>query len=177
MALPNDMQRIVEEVARLATAGSAVYTGNVKNAARNLLRPTFVLVKPAADAMASDTTAYTAAYQIRMPRAGRILGAAIQPQAALTANASNNAVVSVQKGDGAGGAGVIMASYTSDVAGGNLAAGVTKALTLSATAANLRFPINSVLSFAITKGGTGVVVPILTISVDIEWEDIDTYPV
>lgn len=176
MALPNDMQRISEELARLATAGSAAYTANVKNAARNIIRETISpLTKPAVDAMAADVTAYTAAVQMRAPRAGRLLGAYIQPQAALTFNASNNAVIKAIKADGLGGAETIMASYTSSAV--SLAAGVTMAMVLSATLANLRFTAGQVLGFSIAKNGTGVVVPILGITLDVEWEDVDAYAV
>lgn len=176
MAFPNDMSKVVAGLGKLE-ASSGEYTSTSKRAARNLIRHTFILRKPAADAMAADTTAYTAADQIRIPRACRILGANIQPLSTLTAHASNNCSVNVVKGDGAAGAAVVMATYTSDVAGGNLAAGVTKAMTVTSTLANQRAAAGSVLSFNITKAASGVVVPILTISVDVEWEDVDGYAV
>lgn len=176
MAFPNDMSRLVEGVANPEGSTTKYSTATAhKKAARNLIRKTYTLVKPAADAMAADTTAYTAAFQIRMKNAGRVLGAYLQPQSTLTAHASNNCSVNVVKGDGAAGAAVVMATYTSDVAGGNLAAGVTKALTVSATVADTRFATGSVLGFNITKASLGVVVPILSIQVDVEEEDVDAY--
>jgi hypothetical protein len=174
MPYPNDMSRIAQGVGNYS-ASKTDMTAAASIAGRNLIRRTYVLTKPAADAMAADTTAYTAAFQMTMRCAGKVLGARIQPQAALTANASNNATINVVSADGAGGAAVVAASYTSDVAGGSLAAGVRKALTLSATAANTRYAVDQVLSFNIAKTGTGVVVPILSISVDVEEEGTDGY--
>jgi hypothetical protein len=174
MPYPNDMSRIAQGVGNYS-ASKTDMTAAASIAGRNLIRRTYVLRKEAADAMAADVTAYTAADQMVMRVPGKVLGIRIQPRAALTANASNNATINVVSADGLGGAAVIAASYTSDVAGGNLAAGVTKAGALSATAANTRFAVGQVLSFNIAKGGTGVVVPILSISVDVEEEGTDGY--
>ena len=143
MALPNDMSRITDGLAKLEASNPN----------------------------------YTAAYQLRMPRAGRILGAFIQPAAALTADATNNATVTAVSADGLGGAGVVMATLVTDVAGGNWAAGVTKTMTVTSTLANTRFAAGAVISFAIAKGGTGVAVPISNIVIDIEDESIDGYSV
>lgn len=180
MGLPNDMSHIADGIAKPEASNKDLYTHaqGSTGPARNLIRRTYVLRKPAADAMASDTTAYTAADQIRMCRAGRILGAAIQPTAALTADNTNFATVSVQKGDGAGGAGTTMASLTTAITGSNdWAAGRTEAMTLSATVANTRFVKGSVLGFAIAKAAAGVVVGVCAISVDVEEEGTDDYAV
>lgn len=175
MAYPNDMSEIALGLAKLEASNNANYTDSPKEAARNLIRRTYTLHKVAADAMAADTTAYTAAPQIVMPRACKVLGMKIQPQSTLTAHATTNAVVNLVKGDGAAGAAVVIASVTTDVAGGNWVAGTTKTGTLSATLANTRIPAGSVLSFNITKGSTGVVVPVCVISVDLEEEGCDGY--
>jgi len=175
MAFPNDMSRIAGGLGKLE-ASSTQYDATAREAARNLIRREYVLVKPAADAMASTATAYTAAFQIRMPRAAKILAAYIMPTAALTADDTNYATVSVQKGDGAGGAGTVMASVTTQTTGsGNWAAGVPEAMTVSATLANTRIARGEVLGFAITKTGTGVVVPICTIEVELELEGLDAH--
>lgn len=179
MAYPNDMSRIANSIGnddRSSAAYSA--TQGSKEAARNLIRREFILVKPAADAMAADTTAYTAAFQIRMTRAAKILGAYINPQSTLTAHASNFATIKVVKGDGAGGAETIMASVTTEVTGsGNWAAGVPEALTVSATAADTRIARGEVLGFSIAKAASGVVVPICSITVELELEGTDAYGV
>lgn len=179
--LPNDMSRIADGVAK-PEASNPAYVANQGStrAARNLIRRTYVLHKPGADAMAADTTAYTVADQIRMPRAGRILGAAIQPTAALIADAGNYATVAVDKGDGLGGAGVIMASIaTTIVAPGSNSwvAGKSIPLVLSTTLADLHFLAGAVLGFAVAKTGTGVVVGVCAISIDVEEEGVDSYAV
>jgi hypothetical protein len=175
MALPNDSSKIADALAKIE--GSANGYTNVRKAARSLVRKTYVLRKIAADGTAGTATAYTAADQIRMKNPGRVLGVALQPAGAATADATNNATLNVVTADGLGGAAVVAASYTSDVAGGSLAAGVTKALTVSATDANRRFAAGAVLAFNVTKAGTGVVLPIAAISVDVEEEGPDGYSV
>lgn len=173
MALPNDLTRISDGIAGNNAAKN--FGSNAKRAARTMIRDSFVLIKPAVDGLASTTTVYTAGFAIRMPRAARILGAAFVPSGAATADAANTATLNVVKGDGLGGAEVIMASYTSNVAGGSLAAGVVKALTVSATLVNTRIPAGSVLAFSISKAGTGVAIPPGNFTVDLEWEDVDGY--
>jgi hypothetical protein len=174
MALPNDVSRVAEGVANYSRSSKDIT--DAKGAAKRLIRRTIVLRKPAADAMAADTTAYTAAEMVYAYAPFRILGAKILPQGALTAHATTNAVVSVVKGDGAGGAAVLVASYTSDtVTADNLVAGVVEDMPLVGTEAERRFAIGTVLGFNITKGSTGVVVPILGIAVEIEYEGVDAF--
>lgn len=178
--LPNDMSRIADGIAK-AEASNPAYDADQGSTtpARNLIRRTYVLRKPDVDAMAADATVYTAADQIRMRCAGRILGANVQPQGTLTADDTDYATISVQKADGLGGAGTVMASKTTKITGGtgDFAAGRSEALALSATLANLHFTIGQVLSFAIAKAGAGVAVPVCTISVDVEEEGVDAYAV
>lgn len=177
MAYPNDMSRIATSIGN-SDRSSDEYdaTKGSKEAARNIIRREFTLVKPAADAMAADTTAYTAAYQIRMSRPAKILGAYINPQSTLTAHASNYATIKVVKGDGAGGEETVMASVTTEVTGsGNWAAGVPEALTVSSTLANTRIARGEILGFSIAKASSGVVVPICTITVELELEGVDAY--
>lgn len=178
MAFPNDLSRISAAVSKLEGSNSASYDGSVPKAARQLIRRTFQLRKPAADAMAADTTAYTAADAVRMQRAGRILGAWIYPQSTLTAHDTNYATVKVVKGDGAAGAETIMASVATTTTGsGNWAAGVPEALTVSSTVANTRIAKGEVLGFSIAKASSGVVVPICSITVEIELEGTDDFAV
>lgn len=179
MAFPNDMSRIASALAKLeSSSGAYDSTQASRGPARNIIRYEVQLTKPAADSMAADTTAYTAALHRRMTRAARILGAYVMPQSTLTANDSNNATIKVVKGDGAGGAETIMASAQTTTTGtGNWAAGVPEALTVSSTAANTRIARGEVLGFSIAKTGTGVVVPICSIVVELELEGEDAYGV
>lgn len=113
--------------------------------------------KTAPDALAAD--AYTM-FSFKAPFAFQVVEAVITPGAALTANASNNAVVTLAKADGAGGGATTIATHTSDVAGGNWVADVFKTLTNSATFAATLVARGQIVTLKLTKGGTGVVVPI-----------------
>jgi hypothetical protein len=176
MALPNDVSRVTDELAK--TAGSVPgYTGSKKKAARSLARQTKLLLKTAADAMASTTTAHTATFGFRAPCDGYLLGAHANSCGALTADNANNASLTVAKSDGAGGAATAMATLLTNVASGNWVAGGTKAFTPSATAADRRFTKGQLISFAIAKNGTGVVVPICDVQVDFEAEGPYDYDV
>ena len=177
---PNDMQRISESLAAREKSNGGLYDHEVKQAARRLVRRTYVLRKPAADGAANTTTAYTAADQIRMPVACRVLGVNVQPQGALAGDDTDYATINVVKGDGAGGAQVVCATRTTKVTGGSntWAAGATVNIPVSATIADTRIPKGGVLSFSIAKGGAGKAVPICAISVDVEEEDsLDGYKV
>jgi hypothetical protein len=169
MAFPN----VVSQLVSMLSQGK--YRDEPTSTERQIIRESLILRKPAADGAAGNATAYTAAEQFRVPRACRVLGAYVQPQAALTADNANNATIKVVKGDGAGGAETICASQQTTVANGNWVAGVTKTLALSGTVANVRLARGEVLGFSIAKTGTGVVVPICAITVDVEWEDEDAY--
>jgi hypothetical protein len=179
MAFPNDLSRITQAVGNLDGSNSGDYTDSPKEAARQLIRRTFVLKKPAADSMAADTTAYTAADAICVYRPFRVLGAKIYPQGTVTAHDTNYATINLVKGDGAAGAEVVAASQTTKITGGsgNWAAGVPEALTVSSTAANTRFAAGTVLGFSIAKAASGVAVPICTITVEVEFEGIDSFAV
>lgn len=180
MAFPNDMSKIAGALAKLeASSGAYDSTQASRGPARNLIRYEVPLIKPAADAMAADTTAYTAALHRRLPRAARILGAYVMPQGSLTSNDSNYATIKVVKGDGAGGAETIMASVATTATGGSgtWAAGVPEVLSVSATPANTRIARGEVLGFSIAKTGSGVVVPICSIVVELELEGEDAYGV
>lgn len=176
MANPNDITRICLGLEKLE-ASNPDYDGTKKIAARTLVRPVVQLVKQAADAMASTTTAVTASLQVTMPRAGIILGAVLVPSTAETANGTNFATVLVQKHDGAAGGATTMASQALDVAGGSWVAGTKKTMTLSSTVANTRFAAGDVIGLALTKDGTGLLIDPLVVSLHVEWEGTDSYEV
>lgn len=77
----------------------------------------------------------------------------------ITADANNNAVITIKTNDGIGGATAVALSITTDVATGNFSANQPKAFT-SVTLANTAIPVGGRLWFNITKGGTGVQLPI-----------------
>ena len=176
MALPNDVSRIAQGLSNYSASSSDVTAA--KAAGKTFIRRTITLRKPAADAMAADATAYTAAEYVRMMNPGRVIGACLCPQtAANIGDDTDFATVNVVKADGAAGADTVMASRTTKITGGtdDLAAGVLETLTVSSTLADTRFTAGQVIGFSITKDGAGQVVPICSIDVDIEIEGVDGY--
>lgn len=174
MPYPNDMSRLAQGVANYS-ASKTDMTAAASIAGRNLIRRTYVLRKEAVDGAAGTLTAYTAADQITMARACKVLGFRVQPRGTLTAADATAAVVNVVKGDGLGGAAVICATLTTNVASGDWVVGASKAGALSATAADTRIPAGGVLGFSIAKTSTGTAVPICSICVDVEEEGTDGY--
>lgn len=116
-------------------------------------------LKVAADGAANTATAETAF--ARISRTGVIVGAWYVPSAALTGDATNNAVLAVDKRDGAGGAAAAVASLTTTASWTAFVPVSLGALTNAAVAAG------NVLTFEISKGGTGVAVPAGTLIVAI----------
>lgn len=114
-----------------------------------------VAVKRAADGAANTATAETSIF--RVPGLCQLAAAYFCPDAALTADAANNATITVSKYTSAGGAKTAVASLVTDVAGGDWTAWAPKALTVAAGGASIAAGSN--VTYEITKGGTGVVVP------------------
>jgi len=115
------------------------------------------------DAAAGTATGATPFAVARQPLL--VTGATILPGGALTADDTNNAMITVFKST-AGGAGVAVAAITTNVASGNWVALTAKAMTLSVVAGALNLATGDVLYYTITKGGTGVAVPISGIQLD-----------
>jgi hypothetical protein len=112
--------------------------------------------KAADDAMASTATAETYT-GVLVPVKSRIKAINyIATTGGVTADATNNAVITVSYRDSTGGNAVVLGTFTSNVAGGNVTQGAPKAFTL--TAANVIVAANGSLTYTITKGGSGVVV-------------------
>lgn len=127
----------------------------------------YTIDKLAADAMASTTTAATALPYRRVTYAGKVSGVVVHASAALTAHDTTNAVLTVQKLDAAGANAVTVATLTTNTTSGNWVAGTSKAFTLSTVADALTLVEGGSLTLAITKGSTGVVVPISTIEIKV----------
>lgn len=121
--------------------------------------------KAAADGMASTATADLSFWTNPFAFPVYILGGYLcTTGAGITADAANNAVVTVKTNDGIGGATATALSLTTDIATGNFTANQPKAFT-SVTLANTAIPVGGRMWFNIAKGGTGVVVPISDIVV------------
>ena len=104
-------------------------------------------------------------FAMKVPFNVQIIEVVICPGAALTADDTNNAVLTLAKADGAGGAATTVATLTTNVASGNWTADTFKTIALSATFANTLVNDGQILTFKKTHGGTGVVVPIAYISI------------
>lgn len=117
----------------------------------------------AVDGAANTTTAETVVGLVG--RAAKVIGVRYAPAAALTADNTNNAVITVSKRATGGGSKTTIASITTNVASGNWTAWSPKDLVLTATAADLQVAANSEITFEIAKGGTGVAVPAGTLEV------------
>lgn len=176
MSRKNDMRRIVDTVA--AGAGpSDEFTGTAepnaqRMAAISLIRKT--LRFSVASTLANGTTAITptnSPAQEYMEFPGRVLGVRFIPSAALTADATNNAQISLKKGDG-----TVMATIATALVGatppgtGNLVAGTSVIVTKSATEANQHFAKGDILAPAVGQNAAGVATPAGTLQVVVEME-------
>src|SRR6187399_1265538 len=124
--------------------------------------------KAAADGMASTATTDQWVFTNRTGGSILLLAPSIVTLGAgLTADNTNFATVQVKRDDGIGGASVVAWSITTAITdSGNFTASVPKAFTLrSATATNVVVPANGNVFIAITKSGSGVVVPISGITI------------
>jgi hypothetical protein len=114
--------------------------------------------KAAADGAAANATAEHMIFRAR--QACTVRSVHYLPDAALTADNGNYATITVQKRAAGGGSPVTVASKTTQITGsGNWTQWVAVALALSTTAANIKLAAGETLTVAITKTGTGVVVP------------------
>lgn len=118
----------------------------------------FTVFKDAADG-AAGTTSTIATFT--MPFSGTLDQLRIGALGAVTGDNTNNANILVAYNDGAGGASTTIATYTTTVANGNWVSAQTKNADAS-IGTTARVPKGSQVTVSITKGGTGVVIPIST---------------
>jgi hypothetical protein len=116
------------------------------------------------DASAATTTAEKSIN--REPVHGVITAVKFTTLGTLAADNTDYVGINVYKADGAGGTHVLVASYDSRAANqGAMAAGVPMSFALSAVAGALNLLETDVLSYEVTKGGSGKVVPVGVLSV------------
>lgn len=122
--------------------------------AERIVQEPYEWQKDAADGAAATATAEQAFALVT--HAGTLLEFSVLPSAALTADAANNATITIRRRPAADPATPqTLATLVTDVAGGSWVAWTKKAFTL----ANTALLAGDVLTVQITKGGTGVVVP------------------
>ncbi len=103
----------------------------------------------------------------KAPYRFRVIEAVICPGAALTAADATANTLTLGKADGAGGASTAIAAITTNLASGNWVADTFKAMTLSATAANLLVADGQIVTLKKTHAGAGTVTPASTLSLRI----------
>lgn len=149
--------------------------GNTVAAAHSDL---FQITKGAADGAAATATAETFSglflpqlqglSPVAGQRAYKLNGAYLNPTSAgYTADAANNATITISARDANGLNPVVLATLTTNIASGSAAQGATKAFTIAATNP-APLPFGATFTYAIAKGGTGVVVPASVITLDVE---------
>ncbi len=123
----------------------------------------FTWAKPTDDALAATTSTSNVFYP---GRAVTVTGVMWIPNGATANDAADIATLTVQKADGAGGAGTAIATLSTVTGGGAMAAGVKWPLTLTATVANRSVTATQILQFDIAKGGAGKIVTTGTLIVE-----------
>ncbi|HEY5955554.1 MAG TPA: hypothetical protein VIV60_03330 [Polyangiaceae bacterium] len=115
---------------------------------------------------AAAGTDYTYA-SFKAPFRFRVIDATICPGAALTAADATANTITLAKADGAGGSATTIASIVTNVAGGSWVADTFKAMTLSATDANLLVADGQLVTLKKTHASTGTVTPASTLTLRI----------
>lgn len=151
----------------LTTGGSGAAT---QAAVTACLRQRRIQIRMPADAAAGTTGTYSLA-DLGVP-AGTVVRLTVVPEAALTADPSNNATITYQFVNGSGGGATAVTAAATTNAGGTgswVASTRVAGIALTATIANRSWSGQAngvVLQEVIAKGGTGVVVPARVITID-----------
>lgn len=128
----------------------------------------FSFTKASDDGMASTATAETRT-NIYLPRACILKSVAyVATTGGITADATNNAVVTLSKRDKTGANLTTVATLTTNLALGNVVQDAAVQMTL--TAANVAITLGSTLTYSIAKGGSGVVFRAGVFTVEVEWD-------
>ncbi len=177
MALPNDMSRQADILAG-QSASDPYFTNNTKKSARRFIRRSYTFGRTeAVNANGSNAILANANPCRRMDVAGRVLGAYAVADTAATSHASNNATIAVKAlSPTLGNSSATVASGTTSVTGlGNVVVGVP--LTLTVDSANARYVAGQVLAPEVSENASGVAMGKVSVTIDVEEEDIDSYPV
>ena len=121
-------------------------------------------VSLAADGSAGAATAEVPFY-VHTGDTAKVAAIKLVPAGAATADATNTASVIVRKRNGLGGAASTIGTLITNVAGGAWAAFTTKSF---ASLTNTTIALGDVLTYEITKAGSGVQLPLSRLLVDIQ---------
>lgn len=155
MGLGSDVANLIKQAA--ANAGVAT-PGGVDQVIRKrrvcILRTSGALGTNTDDAAANTATAEQQIFWTSV--AITVTALEYVPNAAIVADAANNATITFTKRTAAGGSLTTLGTITTNVALGNLAAGQGAPATLTATSDDLKVAAGSSIGVANTKAGTGV---------------------
>jgi hypothetical protein len=127
----------------------------------------FTYVKATADSMATDATSAVLAFVNPYDFPLKVVSGRLVSAAALTAHDTNNAVISFRTDDGADSTPAIAISWTTSTTGtGSWVADIPESGTI--TAANAVLAAGACLHFGITKGSSGVIVPVTYFSIRLQ---------
>lgn len=176
MAIPNDMTKIADGLAKLEASNGSGFTAGVKAASRRLIRRSYAIEVPAVLANGDGGTAANVSRAVRMPTAGRIMGVTAKATVAATAHDSNYATLRVTPISTAGAAGNTAASRnTQIVGGGNIVAGVPYSLTVDTANSNNQFTAGQWLAANVLMTASGVAMGACSFTIDVEEESSDGY--
>lgn len=156
MPAGNDVSQLLKQISGDSAAPTAASIDQLIRKRRvAVLRTSGATGANTDDAMANTATAEQQIFWASV--AITITALEYVPNAAITADASNNAVITFSKRTSAGASQTTLGTITTNLALGNLAAGQGAAATLTATTTDLQVAAGSSIGVANTKGGTGVV--------------------
>ncbi len=144
------------------TSGS---NSDARTALNSLFATVYCLDKVDVDATNSSTTAATASAPAAVRFDGQVKQAFLSAPVAITADATNNATITVKAYPAAGVTGVTIATYITTTA---VTAFARTAMTLATTGANLALVAGSNISIEVSKGGTGITLPPIAVQIFVE---------
>lgn len=156
MPAGNDVSQLLKQISGDSAAPTAASIDQLIRKRRVVtLRTSGALGTNTDDAMANTATAEQQIFATSV--AITITSLMYVPNNTITADATNNAVITFSKRTSAGGSQTTLGTITTDLTLGNLAVGQPAVATLTATTANLQVAAGSSIGVANTKGGAGVV--------------------
>lgn len=132
---------------------------------------TTITHRKAQDAAAATATTETAFGALL--EGGTLTDVFVIPDQALTADNTNNATITVSKRDSAGANKTTIATLTTNVAGGSWVQYARKALTITTAGSANVLAAGSGITLEISKAGTGVQIPALTLGFVLEGAPVD----
>lgn len=178
MALPNDMSRIASALGKIE-GSNPTYSGTPREAARNLVRKTYLIESTSVLANGDNAIVANAAPSIYFKNAVRVMGVSCKTRAALVEHAADIQILKLQVVSAVGVIGntIAVANTNPVVSGGvgNLTQGQNFSLTVDA--ANARVAAGTWVGIGVAPAASGVAISALSWAIDVEEEGVDAYGV